>query len=255
MSVLAFIDESRWQKAADKAYFVTVAGVAFEEQLYGDFCRRLLRLKGRFFHRSGVGQYSLQGRLLLNSRALEQYRKVEFVRELFSLCRLQKVAVFSTTKLILPDTAQAEMNNFPAWTKTAISASDKFDESSTSILLAYLIESLNGFMLERHPGQLAKLIFQSEDAGQDRLKSASLMHLFYQTPFGGGFRGVLGAPFFLPACYSPGLQVADLCAYIINQHHGDRAQIREFFEEVETLEYLSQIRQDDYEFKGINIIE
>ncbi|TKJ42122.1 hypothetical protein CEE37_00150 [candidate division LCP-89 bacterium B3_LCP] len=256
MSILVFIDESRWQRPGEDDYYATIAGVALNETSYDDFCLKLMRLKGRFFKKPGIGEYPLLGRSLASHRALASYRKVEFVGELFSLCRLEEVAIFSTTKRCAHQNKQNNANSIPVLVqKGAISGSDWYNEEVCSLLLAYLIERINTFMLESNPGQLAKLVFKNEETHRDRVLGSSVMNFMYKTTFGGGFHGVMGSPLFAPASHSIGLQIADIFAYIINQNHGGRREVKEFFEEVQSMEFVSSIRQGEFEIRGMNIIE
>lgn len=256
MSVLVFVDESRWQRPGETDYFATAAGAAFEELSYDDFCRKLMRLKGRFFKRPGIGEYSLQGRLLLSPRSLNSFRKVEFIQELFSLCRLTKVTTFASTRRCSSLKQENAFADIPVQIhRSAISNSDRYSENVCSLLIAYLIERINSFMLESHPGTLAKLVFKTEEPKRDRILCASVMNFIFKTHFGGGFHGILGSPVFEPASHSPGVQVADLFAYIINQYHGGRREMKEFFHEVKSMQFVSSIQQDEFELKGMNLIE
>jgi hypothetical protein len=256
MSMLLFLDESRWLQPGKTEYYATVAGIAIEEFAYIDFCRKLMKLKGRFFKRSGIDEFALQGRGLLNSRSMTSFRKVEFVQEVFSLSRLQKNVVFSTTRKCFSDKDVALTNDLPLISPlNTISNTDKYSEEICSILMAYIVERVNTFMLERHPGELCKLIFKTEEPNHDRLLSSCIMNFIFKTGFGGGFHGILGTPFFAPASHSPGLQLADLFAYIVNQHHGGRREMRDYFEEVLTMQFISSIEQDEFELRGMNLIE
>jgi hypothetical protein len=256
MSILIFIDESRWQRPDETDYYATVAGAAIEESAYDGFCRKMMQLKGRFFKRPGIGEFTLRGRLLASHRAVSSYRKIEFLQELFSLCRLEKVVVFSTTRrdLLDPDKPPSFGPSVPL-ERGSISSSDHYDENTCSLLLAYLIERVNTFILESHPGQLAKLIFKTVEAHHDRVLGSSVMNFMYKTTFGGGFHGVLGSPLFVPATHSEGLQVADLFAYIINQYHGGRREVQGYFHEVKSMEFISSIQQGEFELRGMNVIE
>jgi hypothetical protein len=254
MSVLVFVDESKLHRSEEESCISTVAGVAFEENAYGDLSGKLLRLKGRFFKRQGIGEFPLRGRLLLNNRAYESFRKIEFVREVFSLCRLQNVKTFATTQLVSsgnPDEG-GPAQHFRE--QPIFSESDSTDGSGFPLRLAYLMERVNSFMLENHPGQVAKLIFKIEGSGGSYTVSSSIMELLYRSPLGKGFQGILGAPLFAPHAHAPGLQIADLFAYIINQHHSGRMRMREFYAEVESMQYVSAFEKDEYQLRGINTI-
>ncbi|RJP73414.1 MAG: hypothetical protein C4524_14610 [Candidatus Zixiibacteriota bacterium] len=256
MSVLVFAEESRWVHSGATEYYATVAGAAFEESAYDEFGRRLLRLKERFFKRREPGEYPLRGRDLLNPRVLAGgYRKMEFVQELFSLCRLQGVASFSATRKF-PLRPEALLEGLPGGASAgAIGDTDAFTSQSVSLLNAYLIERVNSFMLERHPGERAKLIFKQEEGRRDYTRAAGLMHFFHRTPYGGGFHGLLRVPLFAPAALSPGLQVADVFAYAINQHHGGRREMAEYFREIEAMQFISSIERDEFELRGMNLLE
>ena len=254
MSVLVFLDESRHQLKGNSNYFATTAGVAFEEAQYNVFCRKFFQLKGKFFKKEGIGEFVLRGRRMLNRRALESPRKVEFIRELFSLCRLHKAVTFASTRLFQPEEDQLRAE-FAQWLPAgSIALSDQSRKGRCSILLAYVIERLNSFILETHPEQSAQLIRAAASTASDSEFSTVLMNFFYRTPYGSGFRGILGTPLFAPTPYSPGLQVADLFAYIINQHHAGRKAMKDFFDEVESMQFISAFQQDDFELKGMNLV-
>jgi hypothetical protein len=256
MSVLVFIDESRWDRPGTKDYFATVAGIAVEESTLQDFGHKVMGLKDHFFKKPEISDYPLRGRLLLNNRALKSYRKQEFVLDLFSLCKLHGIVTFSTTRRCSPEVRKPEFDDFlRQFQHGAISASDHFSEKEMSLLLAYLIERVNSFVLENHPGQQAKLIFRMSEARRDNILSASVMNFIYKTTLGGGFYGLLGDPLFAPSHQSAGLQIADLFAYIINQKHGGRPEMNRYFAEVESMQFVSSIEPDDFKLRGMVVIE
>ncbi len=256
MSVLVFVDESRWDRPEKKDYFATTAGVAIEEVTLPDFSRKMIRLKERFFKKSDIGSYPLRGRLLLNNRSLQSYRKQEFIQELFSLCRLHGVVTFSTTRKCSIKVEKPEYDDFlQNFQRGAISASDKFNEKEMSLLLAYLMERVNSYVLENHPGKQAKLVFKSSNEKRDAIRSSSILNFIYKTTFGGGFYGLLGNPLFAPAPTADGLQLANLFAYIVNQMHAGRMEMKDYFSEVETMQFISSVEQDDFQLRGMNLID
>ena len=117
------------------------------------------------------------------------------------------------------------------------------------------MERVNSYVLENHPGQQAKLVFKSTGEQRDSVRCSSVMNFIYNTTFGGGFFGLLGNPLFAPAPATDGLQVADLFAYIINQRHGGRTEMSEYFEEVESMQFISSIEQDEFKLRGMNLID
>lgn len=256
MSVLVFIDDSRWDRPGRKDYFATTVGVAVEELRLADFTRKILRLKSRFFKRREIGDYPLRGRLLLNNRALDSFRKQEFISELFSLCRLMKITTFAATRKCSLTAEQPELSVYlDEQRRGSISDSDRYSRQEISLLLAYLFERVNSFMLENHPGTQAKMVFKSTDPQRDAVLCAGVMNFIYKTSFGGGFEGILGHPLFAPRELAEGLQVADLFAYIINQHQGGRPEMRDYFAEVESMQFVSSIERDEFQLRGINLIE
>jgi hypothetical protein len=84
---------------------------------------------------------------------------------------------------------------------------------------------------------------------------ASIVNFIYGTPWGSGFHGILGSPFLMPSRLSPGLQLADLFAYVINQHHAGRRELEEFYREVEGMQFVSSIAKDEFELRGMNLLE
>ncbi len=255
MSVMIFIEESYLPASEREHCLLTLGGAALLESRYDEFCRKFFRLKRRFFHRAGLGDYPLQGRRLLNRRALESYRKMEFTLELFSLVRLLETKLFAITRrLVTPKP--------PLWTNLEAERGNLDDSATVSriaanyqLQLTYLIERVNAFMLECHPGKKAKLVFKSASAAQDQQISAGCLELFYKSPYGSGFQGVLGAAMFVPAALSPGMQIADLAAYLINQHESGRRDLRDLYAELEGMQFVSSLAQDEFEIKGFNVIE
>jgi hypothetical protein len=237
-----------------QARYSTIAAIAFEATAYTDFCHKFIRLKKKYFKSEAIEAYPLKGRSMLSRRGLEHYRKVEFVSELFSLCRLQKGVLFSTTRMTAGDKGAAADSLYIS-TNDALFVENRSSDQTCSMLLAYLLERMNSFMVEKHPGQRAELVFKAE-AGEGMQKIGSaMMNLFFRTPYGGGFQGLLGTPHFTPAAYSPGSQVASLLAYLINQHFTGNVRMREWFKEAESMQYVSAYQRDEYELKGINLIE
>lgn len=254
--MLVFLDDSRRQRPDKRESCVTIAGAAIPAQVYDDYCRRLQRLRGKFFKREGIGESPLRGKRLLSRRRMESYRTLEFVREWFSLCRWLKVTVFSCTKIVSDGFRQPDFSEFAdSIHQSAIAVDDRFAENTCPLPLAHLIERVNSFMLENHPGSKALLIFKSEDTASERTRSAGLMNFFFKTPFGAGFQGVLASPCFAPVSHSPGLQTADLFAYIINQYREGRRDMKEFFAEVESLQWISSFERDEFELRSMMVIE
>ncbi len=245
MSVVVFVNENCWKPAGKNACIVTLSGLAFAEIDYDGFCRKLINLKEKFFKRQDIGGYPLRGRLLLNRRSLDSYRKREFVQELFSLGRLQKGVVFSFTK-------SYQQSPHDKIEKPDIDLSAGQERSNE--MFPFLLERVNAFTLERHPGRMANLIFKLEDRTQSKSISEEIMQLVYKSPYAQGFQGISGAPMFMPSSHSPGLQAADVFAYIINQHQGGRYEMKDFYSEVESLQYVSSYEVDDYQLRGINVI-
>jgi hypothetical protein len=255
MSVLVFLDRSRIPLKAQEDYFATVAGVAVPLSAYNEFCRGFFRLRKRFFKHEAGQAGGLRGKTLLSRRGMESFRRIEFMGELFSLCRLLKVTTFSATRRYLPGDLNSTRELTYGSSPDALGLEDYCRRDACSILLAYVLERVNSFMLETYPGQTAALVFKVEAGEGVGQISSAVMNLFFQTPFGAGFRGITGAPLFAPATHAPGLQTADLFGYIINQHHAGRTRHNEFFAEVETLQYISSVQRDEFELKGMNLID
>jgi hypothetical protein len=255
MSVLVFMDRSRIPLKTPESYFATVAGIAIPLSAYNEFYRGFFRLRKRFFRHEGEKLGALRGKVLLSRRGLESFRRMEFMGELFSLCRLLHASTFSATRRYLPE--DLTLLRYPNLKSSpeALGLDDFCRRDACPILLAYVLERVNSFMLEDHPGQTAALIFKQE-AGEGALQiSAAVTNLLFNTHYGSGFRGLAGAPMFAPVVHSPGLQTADLCGYIINQHHAERKHYHDLFTEVESMQYISSVQRDEFELKGMNLID
>jgi len=245
MSVLVFLDESKIIDKKRQQTISTVAGVMLTGNTLGDFNRRIWKLKQRFFKCSNMTEFPLKGRLLLNHRSFESYRKLEFCRELFSLCRLMKVKLFANTAI-------KNGGNQPTDQSLNLNADDMGNDAGCPLIVADLMEKISSCMLEDHPGQLAALVFGQEKSMTNLKLQKAIIRLIYFTPLGRGLDGILGSPMTVHPVLSPGLQLADVTAYIVSQFHNGRTQLRDFYHELESLQYISQFDKDEFDLRGMN---
>ncbi|MBU0520162.1 hypothetical protein KJ564_14640 [bacterium] len=166
---------------------------------------------------------------------------------MLSLCRHLKLTLFANTK-ITNGSGKTEGENL----LISQGGADLENRSGCPLIVADLMEKVSSYMLEDHPGELAALIFSQEQSGQREHLLKAIMQLYYFTPLGRGLQGILGSPMTMYPTLAPGLQSANVFAYIISQFHNGRAQMREFYRELEGLQYISVFDKDEFELRGMN---
>lgn len=135
-----------------------------------------------------------------------------------------------------------------------IFASVVFSEEESSLACAdankldrpffFLFERIDLFMKENYPGLMAQLIFDDRGVETNRNISKSVSNFFHRSRAGQSFDRIVKVPCFAISSENVGIQIADICAYILGRRFtGDRAKI-EFFKKVQDLQYKSKTLVD-----------
>jgi len=83
------------------------------------------------------------------------------------------------------------------------------------------------------PGEQALLVFDETQRENDRRHSREVSNYLYKTTAGQAWEEIIPSSFFVDSETVPGIQAADLAAYVINQWHaGRRDEIADLYEQI-----------------------
>lgn len=239
--MLIFIDESGHYRINDPSPFAVLSAVTMENSCRRDFIRTIFNLKRKFWNIKEPHQYEMKGTLLLNDRSLKTSPnpKTDFLDEIFSLCKSNNLVTFAT---IAPRPVQLSL--------------DAQDYTYLSRLYTYLLERIDKFMEERQPNSIATIVFDSIDDKTNKKISISFGRFLYRSLVGQQFLHISPVPLFANSILEPGIQIADLFAYCINQRFQQRLGIRKhkligaYYNMIKDLQFISQ----DQTLRGIRFI-
>lgn len=227
--MLVFVDESGLPHVNDPNPCSTLAGIALEERLSKDFAREIFNLKKKFWGVTGPTEKELKGRLLLNKRSFTSPKKIEFVEELFTLCRQYELQTFATIQ---------ERPTQEVLIKDSTYLTTEF---------TYLLERINKFMEENFPDNFALIVFDGKDDRSNEKTAGKFTNFLYRSTWGKEFIHILPTPFFVNSKITPEIQIADIFAYCINQRFQNRREIEPYYKMIQGLQFISL----DGETRGI----
>jgi hypothetical protein len=246
--MIIYADESKDPNPARLTSHITLAAAAISEDVHKDFNTRLYNLKKRFWK---VGQYSdfeIKGRNLLKRNFQAYPRNIEFVKEIISLCRQYGVALFAIVK----EYVVGEESESLALDDAVPGLYEK--TAQLSILYKYLLERVEAFLLERNRSECAIMVFDEKDPKKDEARAVAFSNLMHRSNFGQSMTHILETALFANSKITPGIQIADLFAYVMNQFFDGRKDLSEFYHELRQLQFVSCDETPENPLKGIRYL-
>ncbi len=213
--MLVFIDES-YDRATDLNPKSTFSAVLIEEHRSRALDAKLFELKRHFWRVQNSYEMELKGRLLLNSKALELPKNREFMGQFLSLFREIGAITFAVT----------QDGTFPLASKT-----DRLPN-----LYRALMWRVNSVMAERFVDQHAIFFFDGIDHKTNQKIAISFTNFMLKHRWGQSYRNILPTPFFCDSEVTPGVQMADVIAYCVNEwHKGQRGVLDDYYKQFREL--------------------
>jgi len=208
--VLVFIDES-YRKAQEPNAKSTFGAVLIKEDRYRELDTKLFELKRIFWKVDNSYEFELKGRDLLSDRGIGLPKNREFVSQIVSLCKEVGAVLFA----VVQDgtiTLASESTRLPS-------------------LYRALLWRVNTFMQEKFPQDRGIFFFDGIDHQTNRKVAISFNNFMQRHHWGRAYQNVLPTPFFCDSEVSPGIQLADVLAYCVNERYvGRRGSLEEYFQ-------------------------
>lgn len=197
--MLVFIDESGHPRPSDASTHPVILSVCIKESDMRTLTRALFSL--RKTHLSGLTltkeEQEGKGVAFLNRRSLTQISaKREYVESLFEFLRDFDLHTFGIT-MERPDRVPYE------------------SAATLPTQYRWLLERIERFMENEHPTHWALPIFDTRDPSQNRLLSESFTGYMARSTEGRAMQRIIPSPLFVDSSITPGIQIADLFAYVI----------------------------------------
>jgi len=232
--VLVFIDES-YRKVDEPNAKSTFSAVLIPDQKYRELDRKLFDLKQVFWKVENSYDMELKGRHLLSERAISLPKNREFVSQMIYLYKEVEAVVFAVVQ---------------HGTLTLASESKRLPN-----LYRALLWRVNTFMQEKFPEDRAIFFFDGIDHETNRKIAISFNNFMHRHHWGKGYQHVLPTPFFADSKVSPGIQLADVLAYCVNERYvGRRGYLEEYFQKFRELTFNYQNPDGNLNLWGIQII-
>ena len=230
--MLVFIDES-WQEDQKRGERVGVlSAVMIPSALFNNFSQTVYQTKvSHLGHKAA--SLELKGRGVLGSYQFKlessgvRSSQLALVRELLGLMGTLEVQVFASIVFSKQELALACT-----------------DANHLERPFFFLFERIALCMKERHPGLIAKVVFDDRGYETNQRISAAVSNFFHKSQAGQSFDTILKVPFFAISKENAGIQMADIVAYILGGKCTNSLRLSEFFLMTKKLEFKSQSMRD-----------
>lgn len=197
--MLVFIDESGHPRPTDASTHPVILAVCIKESDMRTLTRALFSLRRNHLDGLTLSREEQEGKgvAFLNRRSITQISaKREYVESLFEFLRDFDLHAFGIT----------------------MERPDKVPYESAETLptqYRWLLERIQRFMENEHPEHWALPIFDTRDPVQNRLLSESFTGYMARSSEGRAMHRIIPSPLFVDSSITPGIQIADLFAYVI----------------------------------------
>ena len=236
--MLVYVDES-YQAPNVPNCKSTFAAVCVPEDTYRRFDTDLFKLKKHFWKIQQPSDLELKGRLLLNKNALELPKNREFIRQLTALMKEYSIVPFAVVQ------------------DGSLQLSGIQDDLLPQLYRGVL-HRVDRYVSENHSQQSAILFFDGIDHKTNQKIAISFNNFMFRHVRGTKLTHVLPVPNFSDSKVTPGIQLADVVAYCVNEryisHFAADPHLEEAFEEFRELTYTYQNQEDGVTVWGFSRI-
>ena len=119
-----------------------------------------------------------------------------------------------------------------------------------------LMRRVNTYMEDRKPEEQSLFFFDGIDHKTNRKIAISFNNFMYRHHYGQSYRNIVPTPFFCDSEVSPGIQMADVIAYCVNQRYGGRrGYLEDIFQKFRELTYNHQDPDQDSVLWGFCMVK
>lgn len=197
--MLVYIDESGHPRPTDGSSRPVLLAACIQEKDAGRLARALYSMKATYLAPLTLGRREQEGKGVdfLNRHALIRTpEKRTYIEALFDFIRDFDLTVFAMVM---------ERPLRPLYEH----------ETFLQPHFRWLLERIERFMEREHPAHYALPIFDNQDPRNDRKLSVCFGHFMARSQAGRAMQHIVPSPLFVDSSLTPGIQIADMCAYIL----------------------------------------
>ena len=233
--MLVYVDESYREQGTPNCKS-TFAAVCIQEDRYREFDTDLFKLKKLFWKIQIPTELELKGRLLLSERAIDHPKNREFVRQLITLLNEYGVVPFAVVQDGFFPLTSIKGDHFPS-------------------LYRAVLRRVDRLMAEKFSDDHAIFFFDGIDHETNQKIAISFNNFMFRHSLGMQFRHILPVPNFSDSLVTPGIQLADVLAYCVNERYiGRRGHLEEFFLQFRGLAFTHEIPDEGIVMWGFSMI-
>lgn len=196
--MLTFIDESGHPRPTDSATRPVIVGVCIKESDAGRLMRVMFAMKRTLLANLPLTPAEQEGKAvaLLDRRSLTRVApKREYAESLFEMLRDFPLTIFG----IVMERPTQVLYSGPDFLQTQY---------------RWLLERIERFVEREHPEHFAIPIFDGQDPSSNHIFSDGFTGYMVKTEGGHAMRHIVPSPLFVDSSLTPGIQIADVCAYV-----------------------------------------
>jgi hypothetical protein len=107
----------------------------------------------------------------------------------------------------------------------------------------------------KFPTEQAMIFFDGIDHETNRKVAISFNNFMFRHRWGQSHKNILPTPFFCDSLVSPGIQMADVLAYCVNQRYGGRrGYLEELFQQFRGITYNHEVPDENFTLWGVQRI-
>lgn len=128
------------------------------------------------------------------------------------------------------------------------------DVASLDITFRYVFERVDMFMKIKHPGRMAKIVFDDRDYGTNQQNAAAITNFFVRSAYGLSLDSIIKTPFFaISQAQNVGLQLADFATTVVGLRFSSHPNAKPYFEALKRC-FFSFKNNDGYWVSSLKVI-
>jgi hypothetical protein len=201
-------------------------------------------LKKKFWKVTDPVQKEIKGRELLNKRSFRLYpENISLAESIIEVSSTHGVVTFA---IVTPRPTSDKLFEY-----------EVPEEEFLPKTYIYLLQRINAFLQNMPELGYGILLFDEEERRENEAKSLKITNFLFKSHQGRSFTSLVPTPFFVDSRTTPGIQIADLFAYCINQKFLGRHECYYLYDRIERLSTDTEIEVEGetYTLKGIKVLK
>lgn len=242
--MLIFFDETFRDSLAHPGVTLgALCGVAIPENQLAKVSNDIYQLKYKHFGAEFARDQEIKGKELLKnyvfslaSRGIES-KNLALAKDLLAYMEAKGIYVFVCACF------EKRMQQFKCE-----------DVASLDVTFRYVFERVDMFMKIKHPGRMAKIVFDDRDYGTNQQNATAITNFFVRSAYGLSLDSIIKTPFFaISQAQNVGLQLADFATTVVGLRFSSHPNAKPYFEALKRC-FFSFKNNDGYWVSSLKVM-